>query len=175
MDSRWLWAILLLIIVVLGGWYLLAAPTTLAPTTDQMATTTSQVATSTPAAPVVGAPVQVTYTDTGFSPKSITVVEGQTVIWTNNSSKKMWVASAQHPTHAVYGGTNKDTHCAPGYTGETPFDECTGGEAGATYSFTFKKAGTWNYHDHMTSTMFGSVIVTAAGTGVNASTTVDVL
>ena len=121
----------------------------------------------------------VTYTDTGFSPASVTVTEGQTVTWVNQSSKQMWVASARHPDHTVYDSSTKDAHCAAGYTGAVPFDECKGDTAGASYSFTFTKAGDWKYHNHVNAADFGTVVVTGApsasgGTSVTASTSVDV-
>ena len=174
MDSRWLGVIVLIIIVLLGGWYVFSHPSTSqAPVTEELPVT--EEATTT--ASTMPAPVTVTYTDTGFSPASVTIVEGQTVTWINQSSHTMWVASAMHPTHMVYDTTSKDTHCAAGYTGETPFDECVAADAGESYSFTFAKAGTWKYHDHASAGMSGTVVVTAptaGGTGVTASTSVEV-
>jgi plastocyanin len=176
MDSRWLGVIVLIIIVALGGWYVFSHPSTsqapseVASPTEEMATTTESVT------PV---PVTVLYTDQGFSPSTVTITEGQTVMWINQSSHTMWVASAMHPTHLVYDNTSKDAHCAAGYAGPTPFDECTADAAGASYSFTFGKAGSWKYHDHANSSMFGTVVVTApatsSSTGVSASTSVNVL
>jgi plastocyanin len=68
----------------------------------------------------------------------------------------MWVASAMHPAHVVYDGTTKDAHCAAGYTGPVPFDQCA---SGTSYSFTFTKAGEWKYHNHVNASQFGSVTV----------------
>ncbi len=120
------------------------------------------------------APVTVTYTDSGFSPASVTVTQGQTVIWVNQSSHSMWVASAVHPTHTVYGGTNKNAHCAEGYTGSMPFDECAAVTSGSSYSFTFDKVGDWKYHNHANVADFGSVTVTAPAVEGAASTTTAV-
>jgi plastocyanin len=143
-----------------------------------MATTTADVASSTPPSAMVPAPVTITYTDKGFDPKTVTITQGQTVTWVNNSTHQMWIASAQHPTHMGYDGTSREAHCAASYTGAAPFDECKAEAASASYSFTFDKAGTWPYHDHVNSTMFGTITVTAApatpGVNVNASTTVNV-
>ncbi|HKZ35920.1 MAG TPA: cupredoxin domain-containing protein [Patescibacteria group bacterium] len=85
----------------------------------------------------------IAYTDTGFSPKSITVKPGTTVTFVNESSTDMWVASALHPTHLELPG----------------FDQLQGEPKGATYSFTFEDIGTWSFHDHLNPTTFGSVIV----------------
>ena len=179
MDSRWLGVIVLIIIVVLGGWYVFshpaAAPAPVAETpavTDQTTTTTSTTTTTT-TMPL--APVTVTYTDKGFTPSSISVAQGQSVMWVNQSSKQMWVASGMHPTHLVYDGTSKDAHCAASYTGPTPFDECVAVPAGQSYTFAFTKAGTWGYHNHANAADFGKVVVAAAsGGGVTASTSVNV-
>ena len=103
------------------------------------------------------------YTDAGFSPQTITITAGETVLWTNRSSKLMWVASAKHPDHTVYDGTSLAEHCADGAlkAGATSFDQCTAVVKGSTYSFVFDKLGTWKYHDHVNATKFGTVIVTA--------------
>ena len=97
----------------------------------------------------------VTYNGSGYSPSSVTIKQGGTVTWNNTSSGSMWVASASHPTHTVYDGTSRAEHCAA--PSATTFDQCKG-ESGS-YSFTFTKAGKWNYHDHMNSSVFGSVTV----------------
>ena len=96
----------------------------------------------------------VTYTDTGFSPKTITIKRGDAVNFVNQSSGDMWVASAMHPTHIVYSGTTLNEHC-PDPENDS-FDQCV---AGDSFSFTFDKVGTWNYHDHLGPTNFGTVVV----------------
>src|SRR3989344_5306189 len=98
MDSRWLGVIVFIIIVALGGWYILSNPSTGQAPSGEPAVT-EEVPAETPPAATVPAPATLTYTDTGFSPASVTVTEGQTVTWVNQSSKQMWVASARHPDH----------------------------------------------------------------------------
>ena len=68
----------------------------------------------------------------------------------------MWIGSNVHPTHTDYDGTSRTTHCAPGYSGPAPFDQCG---TGTTYSFTFTKAGTYQYHNHVASQNTGTVVV----------------
>lgn len=158
MDSRWLGVIVLIIIVILGGWYILSRPVPNMPApTTETATTTSESASSTAMTPVT-----VTLTDQGFSPASVTVMQGQAVTFVNQSSQPMWIASNPHPTHTAYDGTDRTTHCAAGYTGVAPFDECTQAAPGSSWSFTFDKAGSWGYHDHLDHSLTGTVVVTAA-------------
>lgn len=104
-------------------------------------------------------PVTVTYTDSGFSPASVTVPAGTTVTFVNNTSHAMWVGSDEHPTHTHYDQTAKNAHCIADYAGAKPFDQCTAGTAGTSWSFTFDKAGTWAYHDHVNAGARGTVVV----------------
>jgi len=97
----------------------------------------------------------ITYSGSTYSPSEVTIKKGGTVTWKNASGANMWVASAQHPTHTAYSGTSRTEHCPD--TSRTAFDQCVGG---GDYSFTFTKAGTWGYHDHLNSSAFGRVIVT---------------
>jgi len=99
----------------------------------------------------------IVYTDTGYSPSSLTVKLGETVVFKNNSSRSMWTASAMHPTHTAYDGTSLAQHCPN--TAGTAFDECTSATPGSSWSFTFAKAGTWHYHNHVSPSDYGTVIV----------------
>ena len=83
----------------------------------------------------------VSYASTGFSPSSITIKAGDTVTFTNGTSSKMWVASDPH------------------HTDFSDFDAGKGYEAGTSYSYTFMEAGTFTYHDHLHSSMRGTVVV----------------
>lgn len=97
----------------------------------------------------------VTYTGSGFSPSTVEVSVGDTVVWMNDSGGRMWVASAVHPTHERYGGTTLNEHCSGGSS--STFDQCSDG---SSYSFTFDKAGEWGYHNHLNASHTGTVIVT---------------
>lgn len=96
----------------------------------------------------------VTYNDSGFSPSTVKIKVGEKVIFVNNSSGKMWVASNEHPSHALYNGTDRQSHCPD--TTQVAFDQC---EDGKTYTFTFNKAGGWDYHNHLLANKVGMVIV----------------
>ena len=86
----------------------------------------------------------VTYTDTGFAPKTVTVKQGSMVTFVNESGKSMWVASALHPTHQLLPG----------------FVQLKNVPRGGTYEYTFEKVGTWKYHNHVVASDTGSVTVT---------------
>ena len=96
----------------------------------------------------------ITYSANGFSPQEVTIKKGGTVTWKNATGGKMWVASAQHPSHTAYSGTTRQEHC-PDAAG-TAFDQCVGG---GDYTFTFQKVGTWGYHDHLKASFYGKVTV----------------
>jgi plastocyanin len=152
------WIIVAVVIVIIGAWFLFkgtpAQAPAVAPVESQTSANSAPLETTNPAASAV----TITYTDSGFSPKAVTVAQGTTVTFVNQSSKQMWVGSAPHPTHEGYDGTTEKVHCASGYTGPAPFDECS---FGTSFSFTFTKAGTWGYHNHASSADWGTVTVTA--------------
>ncbi len=102
----------------------------------------------------------VAYTAEGFSPKSITVTQGTTVTFTNASVNRMWVGAAMHPTHEAYDGTTTKEHCANGVATNGTFDQCHAVEMDGSWSYTFNKVGSWNYHNHSRASDFGTVIVT---------------
>lgn len=173
------WAIA--IVVVLGGlywwWSSSQSAMSMTPSSSQTSTTNipatsnqtsgtsnsggtgTGVTVSTGVSTGSSAPMSATvmFNGSSFSPASVTIAQGGTVTWTS-SAGSLWVASNPHPIHNGYDGTSMQQHCAPGYTGATPFDECAGG---TTYSFTFSKVGTWGYHDHLDSSIMGSVTVIA--------------
>lgn len=171
-------AIVIALIVLIGGYFLFArtaaqapAPTTETATTDTTQATGAQAIAAgaitagtasedTGIAAPGNAPAKhtVSYNGTSFSPASLTIKNGDSVTFTNNSNGQMWVASDPHPTHQGYSGTTKDQHC-PDVAG-TAFDECTAVPLGGTYSFTFKKVGSWGYHNHTNHSAVGTIVVT---------------
>lgn len=74
-----------------------------------------------------------------------------------------------HPTHTAYSGTNASQHCPD--TKNEAFDQCSSVAAGGSFSFVFNKEGTWKYHNHVGTSSFGSVTVTAS---VSASASVSI-
>ncbi len=84
----------------------------------------------------------VTLTASGFTPQSITVKAGTTVIWTNNSGATATVSSDNHPTHLVYPPLNL------GSFGNSE-----------TLLLVFDQPGTYKYHNHLNASQTGVVVV----------------
>ena len=154
-TTSWVWAIVIIIVIAGAGWWFVSqsAPAPVTTNNTETGNLTGTVAPGTETAPKT---VTVLYGSDGFSPSSVTIKAGDTVTFVNNGGGDMWVASAAHPAHSGYDGTDRATHCAAGYTGAVPFDQCA---AGTNYSFMFQKAGTWAYHNHSNAGHFGKVIV----------------
>lgn len=148
MQNIWLWVVAAIIIIGGGFWLWQSAQPTAIPVDTGV---TGQVP-QTPA-PSAAASAVVSYDGASFSPAEVTVRKGGTVTFTSTGAN-MWVASGPHPEHTGYDGTSRSAHCAAGAA--SSFDQCG---TGASYSFTFDKAGTWPYHNHVDATKFGRVVV----------------
>ena len=98
-------------------------------------------------------------TSSGYSPPALTIKAGETVTWVNNDASAHWIASAQHPTHRVYSGSDIAKCGTP--EEKNIFDACSGIKPGDSWSFTFNEKGSWNYHDHLNvkAPFFGKIIV----------------
>jgi len=94
-----------------------------------------------------GVEKDVTVTDSGFSPATLTIKAGDSVTWTNERSQTVYVAPDNHPDHQKYSGVWDDDG-----TGQIETDE--------SYTMTFTDAGTYTYHDHLDSSRAGTIIVT---------------
>ena len=99
----------------------------------------------------------ITYTANGFSPNKITVKQGTKVTFVNSSPESFWPASAKHPTHTVY--PESDIKKCGTSEADSIFDACSGIPPGGGWSFVFNSPGTWNYHDHLNASRFGSIVV----------------
>ena len=159
--------IVVIVIVLIGGYFLFGmnskSTSSLTSgggelnTAQQTNTVAEPTAMVEPSTTETGKTYEVMYTDSGYSPKEITIKVGDTVTWKNQSSRGDWVGSAMHPTHVVYSGTSLDEHCPD--IKNTSFDECKSDQPGNSWSFTFNKKGKWYYHNHVNAHDFGSVIV----------------
>jgi plastocyanin len=135
-------AIIIFIVVLVKG----GSETTDNPNSTN-ATSTSTGNVESASAQLLPKTVTVTLTDSGFSPSSITINQGDSVKFVNDSSGKMWVASAPHPTHTDY----------PEFIAKTAANH------GDEYTFTFTKPGSWKYHNHLNASQFGTVVVEFVG------------
>ncbi len=86
--------------------------------------------------------VTVSYTGSTFTPASFSLKVGDTVAFVNNGSSGIRVSSNPHPAH----------------TEHSEFDSRTL-EPKATWPFTFTKAGTYSYHNHLNPGAAGSITV----------------
>ena len=99
----------------------------------------------------------VTYTDSGYSPREATISQGGTVTFKNQSSREMWPATAIHPTHTIYPGSDIQK-CGTSEDSRI-FDACKGVAPGESWSFRFREEGSWGYHDHLQTSNTGKIIV----------------
>ncbi len=168
MNTSTLLGLVIVILLGLGGWYFYTMNPSLVPAPANNTTNTNTPSDTNSGTtggdtnvnidvtvPTAQTSATVTYSTNGFSPSPVTIKKGGTVTFVDsNPARDMWVASAQHPTHTAYSGTTLAEHCDDAT--DTSFDQC---KAGSSYSFTFTKAGTWNYHNHLNSSDFGQIIV----------------
>lgn len=152
MNTKALWIILIIALVAIGAWLAFEGKDA-TESTNEMNTPTETSPTGTDATDAKT--VTVTYTDSGFSPQTLTVSTGDTVRFVNQSSHGMWVGADEHPTHTEYDGTSRNEHCPDGGS----FDQCVSAGAGGIYEFTFTKPGTFGYHNHVRAADSGTVVV----------------
>ena len=160
-------AIVIIAVVLVGGYFLFSrgapqqTPSVLEPSSEQPITqppASEQPSQQPPASQVPAVKENVvTYTNSGYSPSTLTIKKGETVTFKNQSSRSMWTASGVHPTHRAYSNTSLDEHC-PDTTG-IAFDACKGFLPGQSFSFTFNQVGTWKYHNHLSPSDTGAIVV----------------
>lgn len=143
MSKKWTIASMLLLLFVVSGTLMTALAYLRNDSTQQSApSTTSQSEASTKVqSPLESAPksdsVTVIYTDRGFSPASLTVTKGTTIVFDNQTEIPMWVASDPHPEHTDY----PDFDVMRNNGGQYP-------EPRNDFNFTFDNLGNWTYHNH---------------------------
>ena len=96
-------------------------------------------------------------TASGFAPAIVTLKSGTRVTFQNESAGDSWPASAMHPTHRVYPGS--DIMKCGTTEKNVVFDSCGGIAPGAMWSFTFTERGSWKYHDHLSPSRTGTIVV----------------
>ena len=150
-------AVIVVILVIIGGYFLLSSEKAVAPTEGTTNTMPVPDAANTPEKIVTHEGTVITYGANGFSPSPVTINVGDTVTWKNESSIDIWPASAMHPTHTVYPGSDIQKCNTSAEAGI--FDACRGIKPGASWSFVFTQKGSWNYHNHLNPRNFGKIIV----------------
>ena len=95
-------------------------------------------------------------TSSGFSPKTLEINQGDKVNFVNKDSQVHWPATAVHPSHTVYPGS--DIKKCNSAEQSNIFDACKGLGQGESFSFTFNEKGSWSYHDHLTG-FKGTIVV----------------
>ncbi len=93
----------------------------------------------------------------GFSPNTLEINRGDTVVWVNRDNSEHWPASANHPTHTAYPGSAA-SKCGTSEQ-DTIFDACHGLMTGESFTFNFDEVGTWSYHDHLNPASTGTIKV----------------
>lgn len=85
----------------------------------------------------------VVLTKDGFQPETLTINKGDTVVFSTTAGRQFWPASNLHPSHDIY----------PAFDPQIPI------EPDKTWSFTFAKEGTWQFHDHLAPYFTGKITV----------------
>ena len=92
---------------------------------------------------ITGTNPLVRFNRSGPDPKELKIKVGQTVVFRNDSDDPIQPASDPHPQHTNLAG----------------FDAKNPLEKGDMYEFTFTRAGTWTYHDHLAPSVKGTIVV----------------
>lgn len=138
--------LILMVLVVLGiGGYLVYQnylSRSVVPTVTETITTTPQSREQVEQGIPAG---KVNITNTGFVPETITIKVGQTITFVNKSAQPHHIAAAPFPSH----------NSLPEFdSGEDSLN------TNDSYTFTFEKAGTFNYQDDLNPLKFqGTVVV----------------
>ena len=136
--------IVVLAIVIGGGYYLYqkggyqAAPGE----TPWPAPAPTPTAVTPPAA--AGAAHTIAMDANGFSPATLAVKVGDTIVFRNDDTRTRWPASGLHPTHLL----------CPGFDAAKPM------QPGETYSHVFTEARECLMHDHLIPSIRGKIAVT---------------
>ncbi len=148
-SAKKIFTILLVIVVILMtgvslfGRNAFSPPPAPEPTAPPEAAPTPAPAPITSAKPAPAQTFIVSYNASGFFPPILSVRQGDTVNFMNQTSDSLWVASNPHPTHTDW----------------PEFDAKKGYARGTSYSFTFSKIGSWGYHNHLNPARGGTVNV----------------
>lgn len=137
--------VIVLAIVIGGLVFIFSRPSTNSATQ----TTTSSSPSPSPSSEISPSPTPptstahiITYSDSGFSPSTITVQSGDSITIKNQSSQGLQFDSDPHPIHTDDTDLNVGT-VAPG----------------GDQTFTVSKKGTFGYHNHLAPSDRGTIII----------------
>ena len=132
-------AIVALIVIGGGAYFLTKGNTKTESVTNQQTSQTSQDNNN---KATQKADATITYDGNGFSPSTVTVKAGATILIKNTSSDPLQLNSDPHPTH-------------------TDDEELNVGaiDAGSSQTFTVSKTGTHGYHNHLNPGQRGTIVV----------------
>ncbi len=128
------------LLLLVGGWKLMQPGSRPAAGQSIAKKQAAAPAVKLPEGPVV---VDVMMGDDGYVPNIFEIKAGQAVRFTNTTKSGRWPASNLHPTHKLY----------------PEFDPKRALEPGESWTFTFRKKGTWRMHDHLYPYMKGTITV----------------
>ncbi len=81
----------------------------------------------------------------GFSPNSLVISTGDTVVFRTENNVPFWPASDEHPSHLSF----------PDFDPKKPVEQ------DASWSFTFEKPGVYGFHDHISPQYTGTITVSS--------------
>jgi plastocyanin len=138
-------------ILILGGGAFALTRKSDKPAATNTTTSTNTDTNSASDSPAASTPTQtddqnsattITYTDSGFSPKTMTVKSGTTVTIKNASSGPLQFDSNPHPEHTDNPELNVGVIAS-----------------GQSKTFTVTKTGTFGYHNHLNDSDRGTIVV----------------
>lgn len=143
----WVIAAVILIALTVGAYFLVInqnnQPNSTQQASDDTVPTDSDAEETQPSDDETAATAQtIAYKNSGFSPATITVTSGQSIVVTNNAEQTLDFASDDHPTHRINSELNIGT-IGPG----------------TSKTFVLTQAGTFRYHDHLNPGLKGTIIV----------------
>lgn len=141
MTKQLIASILISIIILVGAIFFISTRRTTSPPTQN-----TVLPTLTPVIDVVTElkknEVTVSYTANGFTPPTVTIKSGMAIIWINQSDKTATINSDDHPTNRKFPELNLGRFAKA-----------------ESLTHTFMKPGTYTYHNHLTPSQKGTVIV----------------
>lgn len=144
MNKKAIWIIIAVVVIVAGGigTYALMQKDAGAPSNPSTSDTNKTDADKKDSGTDKKAAATITYSDSGFSPSTVTVKSGDTVAIKNTSSSDMQFDSDPHPVHT----DDEELNAGP----VTP---------GQTVTFTVTATGTYGYHNHLNPSDTGTIVI----------------